>query len=125
MKNKKVISIHLFVLFSFSILMLLVLEKDHMLRCGVLDDLTLNQHYLNNNFFQATFEGGYKFRPVANAIMWIIFTITRGNLYMYGYINIIFAALCANLIFAFVLDHTWYLSLLVCYIFFPGFHIIR
>lgn len=74
-----------------------ILEKDHLLRSSIFDDLQMKSGY-NINFFEAICMHGYKFRPVSNVVIWIVTKICNGNLYLWGYINIFMAAFSAFVI---------------------------
>lgn len=81
------------------------LEKDHLLRSSVADDLSIKS-FCNINFFEAVCKNGYKFRPVSNAAIWVVAKICNGNLYLFGYINLLIAAICAFVIFNFIYKHS-------------------
>ncbi|MBQ9936536.1 MAG: hypothetical protein IJO70_11875 [Lachnospiraceae bacterium] len=104
--KRKTLFIYSSIMLVLAFFMLLVIEGDHLLRCGILDDMNLINNTLNKSFFEAVFKGGYKFRPISNGIMWMVYHLVDGNLYLYGYINIFFSALCVSIIFAFVLEFT-------------------
>ena len=90
---------YLLTVLVFILLGTFLLEKSHILYASVMDDLFFGSYFCNASIGEAVFSGGYKFRPVSNFVMWLIAHIFQGNLYAYGYFNLIYNALCAFLIF--------------------------
>ena len=60
-----------------------LLEKNHLLRCSILDDLNFFKNFCNNGFWGSVFSGGYKFRPVSNGALWMAAEICQKNIYLY------------------------------------------
>lgn len=89
-------------IFIFILVGAFLLEKAHLLHAATMDDLFFGSYFCNASFGEAVFSGGYKFRPVSNFAMWLAAQIFQGNLYLYGYFNVIYNAVCAFLIFNFV-----------------------
>ena len=87
--------VFLFILF---LSMIYILEQSHLLHATVMDDLNLGKFFFNSSMKDIMF-GGYKFRPISQGAIWLAVKICKGNLYWYGYLNIILAAGCALLIY--------------------------
>lgn len=78
-----------------------LLEKNHLLRCSILDDLNFFKNFCNNGFWGSVFSGGYKFRPVSNGALWMAAEICQKNIYLYGYLNVFINAIATFLVLYF------------------------
>ena len=103
MKKQKSV-IELIVVFALIYVGILAMENDYLLRSAVKDDLNFTSYFCNASLFEVIYAGGYKFRPVSSTILWILAHICGENLYLYGYVNILFGAICALVIYYFAKD---------------------
>ena len=88
-----------------------LLEKNHLLRCSILDDLNFFKNFCNNGFWGSVFSGGYKFRPVSNGALWMAAEICQKNIYLYGYLNVFINAIATFLVYIFINENSksqWY-----------------
>ena len=76
-----------------------ILDGNIKLGTSVLDDFDFLYKFNNESFITAILESGYKFRPVSNGIEWIVSNICKGNVYLYGYINLGLAAFTGTLVY--------------------------
>lgn len=88
-----------------------LLEKNHLLRCSILDDLNFFKNFCDNGFWGSVFSGGYKFRPVSNGALWMAAEICQKNIYLYGYLNVFINAIATFLVYIFINENSksqWY-----------------
>lgn len=93
---------NIFIVYGVLLVCIYILESDHILRASVKDDFGFMEYFCNTGVWKSIFSVGYKFRPVSNLVMWLFVLISGGNNYFYGYLNIIYGAFAAFLVYKFI-----------------------
>ncbi|MBE5924476.1 MAG: hypothetical protein E7271_08420 [Lachnospiraceae bacterium] len=77
----------------------IIVEHSHLIESSVKDDLYFMSYFCNTGFLNAVFMHGYKFRPLATGMMWLVANISNGNIFIAGYFNLLFNCICAFFIY--------------------------
>lgn len=87
------------ILFVFCVLIGIewLLDGNVILKSSVYDDAKLLYQYNNSGFVEAIIGDGYKFRPVSNGVIWAIANICKGDILLYGRINLVLAAMTGTM----------------------------